>query len=195
MLSLCADSSGSALSFSLADIEAHRLIKTVEQPSAKGSDGVFFPVLADFLKNAHILPQEIDRWIAVVGPGSFTGIRICISGLAAVTMALGKELYGLSALDAAALLTSLEKVSVAARLRLDEYACRDYDFKNGHSEVYLTGKIGGLISVNNGADSAYTNLSAAVAKQGCKEFLREPEPLYVLPSQAEINFDKKSFHR
>jgi tRNA A37 threonylcarbamoyladenosine modification protein TsaB len=195
MLCLCADSSGSVLSFSLADVEAHRLLYTVELPSAKGSDGVFFPLLEDFLKKAGTSPQKIDRWAAIVGPGSFTGIRICLSGLSAVTAALGKRLEGLSALDAAALLSGLEKVSVAARLRLDEYARRDYDFKKGHSDIYLCGDTEGALTVNNGAASAYTNLSSAIAEAGCELFLREPEPLYVIPSQAEINFDKKSFHR
>jgi tRNA A37 threonylcarbamoyladenosine modification protein TsaB len=195
MLCLCADSSGATLSFSLADTEAHRLLYTVEMPSAKGSDGVFFPVLADFLRDAGLSPQKIDRWVAIVGPGSFTGIRICLSGLSAVTAALGKKLEGLSALDAAAILSGLEKVSVAARLRLDEYARRDYDFKKGHSDIYLSCITEGALAVNNGAESAYTNLSSAIAAAGCEYFLRQPEPLYVVPSQAEINFDKKSFHR
>jgi tRNA A37 threonylcarbamoyladenosine modification protein TsaB len=195
MLCLCADSSGSNLSFSLADFEAHKLLNTVELPSAKGSDGIFFPVLTDFLKGAKVESSEIDRWVAVVGPGSFTGIRICIAGLLAVTTVLGKELDGLSALDAAALLTNFEKVSIAARLRLDEYACRDYDFKNGHSEIYLSRKKDNFIYINNGQSSAYTNLTLAIAEARCGQFLIKPQPLYIVPSQAEINFDKKSFYR
>jgi tRNA A37 threonylcarbamoyladenosine modification protein TsaB len=195
MLSLCADSSGAAISFTLADMRAHRMIKTFAQPSAKGSDGIFFPLLKTFLDNAQVTPKEIDHWVAVVGPGSFTGIRICIAGISAVTAALGKKMDGLSSLDAAAVLSGLEKVSVAARLRLDEYACRDYDFKNGHSEVYLSGGGNGFLTVNDGASSVFTSLSEAIAAEGCERFLREAEPLYITPSQAEINFDKKSFHR
>ncbi|MDR2104625.1 MAG: hypothetical protein LBP51_02600, partial [Deferribacteraceae bacterium] len=101
----------------------------------------------------------------------------------------------LSSLDAAALLTNLEKVTVAARLRLDEYACKDYDFINGHSEVYLSRKKEGFFIINDWQSSAHTNITTAAADARCAGFFTEPHPLYAGPSQAEINFDKKSFHR
>lgn len=204
MLFLCADSSGSSICFTLSSHEnnVREIISTVQIHTGGKNSELFFPELARFLAGvvmpdgSKITASDIDTWIAVTGPGSFTGIRICLAGLTAVSIAYGKPLRGISSLDAAALLSGKERINVAARLRMKEYASKRFDFISGvHSGIVvenLHSMQDDYIFINDGHSDI--NLTLALADDRFDIFLTDAAPIYVKRSEAEINFDKKCFN-
>ncbi len=51
------------------------------------------------LSEAYLAPEDCDCFVAVTGPGSFTGIRIGISCVKGFAVALGKKAAGVTAFD------------------------------------------------------------------------------------------------
>jgi myo-inositol-hexaphosphate 3-phosphohydrolase len=79
------------------------------------------------------------------------------------------------------------------KLRGKVYGYRHYDFKNNEFSEYLTGKIENLEEyyiINSGGE--WIDLAKAVTSDKFELFIRDYSPMYMRPSEAEINFDKKS---
>ncbi|MDR2870772.1 MAG: tRNA (adenosine(37)-N6)-threonylcarbamoyltransferase complex dimerization subunit type 1 TsaB [Deferribacteraceae bacterium] len=195
MLTLCADTSGATLSFTLMENASEILSKSWTE-SAKGRmNELFFSCLQGFLAEAGARPMDIDRWVSIVGPGSFTGIRIGVAAVSGIAIGLQKEHVGLSALDAAALLSSEDEIAVAAAIRMNEYALRRYNFKTDlHSDIelqLLEPPQAGIIFVNGKKNSiGYDCLTRAILDPRVDAFFGDAAPVYVKRSEAEINFDK-----
>ena len=193
MLIFCADSSGTSLSFCLAveESDVRVLLGTVSYPAQGRMSDFFFSVMEQFLLANNRTVHDIDKWVVITGPGSFTGIRIGMAGISGICAALGKPLYGISALDAAALLSGKMNVVTAARLKFDEYALRSYDFI---SSKYSVLSIARSNELPEGAIMAGINMNLAesIADVRSERFIGEAAPLYSKRSEAEINFDKKS---
>jgi tRNA A37 threonylcarbamoyladenosine modification protein TsaB len=167
--------------------------------SGRASD-IFVPTLERFLDANGVKAADIGRWVAITGPGSFTGVRVCIATLTAISLALDKILTGLTALDAAAIIANTDELTVACPLRINEYAVKEFHFTTGlHSIIHVISNIESRLKpdiiINNAAKTTkgFTNLTKAIAFD-CRSFLHTCEPVYVSPSQAEVNFDKKG-HR
>ncbi len=60
------------------------------------------PMIDDLLKNTKWSLDEMDAFAVSAGPGSFTGIRIGISVIKGMAMALDKPCFGVSTLEALA---------------------------------------------------------------------------------------------
>ena len=60
------------------------------------------PMVEDMLKNCRLSLNEIDAFAVAAGPGSFTGLRIGISAVKAISFAGGKPAAGVSTLLALA---------------------------------------------------------------------------------------------
>lgn len=60
------------------------------------------PMVDQALSAAGLRPQDIDRFAAVVGPGSFTGVRIGVCSVKALAHATGKPCVAVDALEALA---------------------------------------------------------------------------------------------
>ncbi len=60
------------------------------------------PMVDDALNASSMSASDIDLFAAVVGPGSFTGVRIGVSTVKALAHALKKPLIGIDALEALA---------------------------------------------------------------------------------------------
>lgn len=60
---------------------------------------VLMDEIDDICRRAHILPRECDFFGVVVGPGSFTGIRIGISTVKGLCLACGKPAVAVTSLD------------------------------------------------------------------------------------------------
>ncbi|MGA1845887.1 tRNA (adenosine(37)-N6)-threonylcarbamoyltransferase complex dimerization subunit type 1 TsaB [Deferribacter abyssi] len=151
--------------------------------------------IIDFaFKTLKIDNSEIDEYYVVVGPGSFTGVRIGVSTALGLSLATGKQLYGITSLDAAALIlnkyTKQVKISVATKLRLNEYAYREYDFKMNKYSDYLIVKKDEISSNTYILGDYYINVTRCYDHSLFKDFIRGYEPFYMRKSQAEINFDK-----
>ena len=57
------------------------------------------PEVRRLLDNAGVSPKEIDLFVAGVGPGSFTGLRIGLAAAKGLARAAGKPLVGAPSLD------------------------------------------------------------------------------------------------
>lgn len=60
------------------------------------------PMIEDMLGRVGVDISEIDLFVAVTGPGSFTGIRIGVTTIKALAMALDKKIVGVNTLEAMA---------------------------------------------------------------------------------------------
>ncbi|AGJ99348.1 Putative glycoprotease [Wolbachia endosymbiont of Drosophila simulans wNo] len=80
----------------------------VERNSANNSHAEsFFQILSTLFSKYNYNYDKIDHLVVVVGPGSFTGIRVGISAAQGINLATNKPLYGVSALEAQAYAISL----------------------------------------------------------------------------------------
>jgi tRNA threonylcarbamoyl adenosine modification protein YeaZ len=195
MKSILVDTSGDFISFTI--IENNSLVGTFSVKNNKRMNESLLPHLDFFLNSIKTDISDINNFNIVVGPGSFTGLRIGISTMLGLTSGIGKKLYGITSLDAAALCLKDKKFSVACKLRLKEYAVRDYDFSlNKHSEYYYSveNKLPEDTFIINGKNPAALtlNLSLAIMNEYFGSFLINWLPFYMQKSEAEIQFDKKS---
>jgi tRNA threonylcarbamoyladenosine biosynthesis protein TsaB len=80
----------------------------VEHNSASNNHAESFFQILDTLFNKHNYNYDkIDHLAVVVGPGSFTGIRVGISAAKGMSLAINKPLYGVNALEVQAYVISL----------------------------------------------------------------------------------------
>lgn len=57
------------------------------------------PMLEDCLQAVGMTPEELDAFVCVAGPGSFTGVRIGVCTVKGLAQALGKPCAGVNTLD------------------------------------------------------------------------------------------------
>lgn len=57
------------------------------------------PAIQELLEEVDIAPQELDRIIVAMGPGSYTGVRIGVTVAKTLAWTLNKELVGVSSLE------------------------------------------------------------------------------------------------
>ncbi|NSM56252.1 tRNA (adenosine(37)-N6)-threonylcarbamoyltransferase complex dimerization subunit type 1 TsaB [Wolbachia endosymbiont of Atemnus politus] len=67
----------------------------------------FFQILDTLFSKYNYNYDRIDHLVVVVGPGSFTGIRVGISAARGINLATNKPLYGVNALEVQAYAISL----------------------------------------------------------------------------------------
>lgn len=65
-----------------------------------GHSQVLMPNLLNVLKEANITFNEIDVIRTIIGPGSFTGLRVCIAAAQGMGMALNKPVTGIDTFTA-----------------------------------------------------------------------------------------------
>jgi tRNA threonylcarbamoyl adenosine modification protein YeaZ len=62
------------------------------------SSGSIVPAILSLLQNQGLSLKQLDRFIAGIGPGSFTGIRVAVSIQQSLAFAMGRPWYGCSSL-------------------------------------------------------------------------------------------------
>lgn len=97
---LCFDTSGNTATCALC--ENGKIIASAGGNAKLRHSSVMLPLAEDILKNAGLKPADMDVFAAVVGPGSFTGIRVAVSAAKGFGWSLGKPCAGISSLEAAA---------------------------------------------------------------------------------------------
>ena len=61
------------------------------------------PLIDEVLKDASLTLKDIDLYSCVLGPGSFTGVRIAIATIKALAKVTNKEIFGITSLKLLAL--------------------------------------------------------------------------------------------
>lgn len=98
MKTLFVDTSRKSLSIALADNDELLFISNVESYS-KHSNYLMNEV-KKVLSKFSLIPSDIDNFIVLNGPGSFTGIRVGVTVCKTLAWALHKKLYQLNNLEA-----------------------------------------------------------------------------------------------
>lgn len=89
----------------IASLALYRDSRVLASRSLQSGDGyahVIFAAIERFLHEAGVRLEEIDCFASASGPGSFTGVRVCLSVVKGLAMALDKPAVGVSNLKALA---------------------------------------------------------------------------------------------
>jgi tRNA threonylcarbamoyladenosine biosynthesis protein TsaB len=98
MITLAVDTSGTAASAAILEDEDTRAEFFVH--TGRNHAEVLVPAIERVLVSGGIKKEQLDLFAVVVGPGSFTGLRVGVSTVKGLAFALRKPVVGVSALDA-----------------------------------------------------------------------------------------------
>ncbi len=74
--------------------------------------------------------ENIDHFAVDIGPGSFTGIRIGLSAILGICLAQGKEMLGISSLEALAYKSGKNKVHTVLNAGRNELYSQEFEINN-----------------------------------------------------------------
>ena len=116
MLLLSIDTSGKLGGLTLADGN-QKSLRVIESAPIEGGtfSSQLVPTLAALLQRHGFVASELDGFVAVSGPGSFTGLRVGLSAIKGLAEVLGKPIATVSVLEALAV-SSGQQGRVAAAL-------------------------------------------------------------------------------
>lgn len=99
MLVLAIDTSGPACD--VAILENERILVEAREEMTRGQDARLPVLVSDLLYKAGRSLAKVDRFAVVTGPGSFTGVRVGISFMRGLALALKVPCIGVTSLEAA----------------------------------------------------------------------------------------------
>ena len=115
MLILAADTSSNAGSIALADAPAEGPLRViverswdlagrgkVKRPGAPNHSDRIVPEIDEVLRSSGVAWSQLGGLACAIGPGSFTGLRVALSALKGIALALDLPLAGVSTLEALA---------------------------------------------------------------------------------------------
>jgi tRNA threonylcarbamoyl adenosine modification protein YeaZ len=102
MIVLALDTAGVDCSAALYDTGADRLLSAVVEPIGKGHAERLMAVIDEALAHAGVPLAVVEKLAVVVGPGSFTGIRVGVAAARGLALALGVPCVGVTTLEALA---------------------------------------------------------------------------------------------
>ena len=85
------------------------------------------PEMENLLEKANLTLSEIDVFVAVTGPGSFTGIRIGVSTIKALAYSVNKKVLNVTSFDTLAYNTCSERVLAVIDAKHDNYYACGYE--------------------------------------------------------------------
>lgn len=179
--------------FSIALVKNGEMFSYTKEIGKSGHSATLMPSVKAMLDEHEVDVNDIDVIGVVVGPGSFTGIRIGVSAMTALAFATGAKRIAITAFE------------LIAYNRRDCIAGVDA----GHGNLYLAecqnGKVVKQSFVENGQNDSLdaakidfeplasvdeTLAKVAIQKANGKEFVNVFEPFYMRKSQAEREKDE-----
>ena len=98
MLTLVLDTSGDLCSLLLA--RGENLLWSFEHPQIRAHDRALLPMIQEAFSQTQMSIKDLGRVICVVGPGSFTGLRIGIAAAQGLCLATKAQGIGVTAFEA-----------------------------------------------------------------------------------------------
>ncbi|EUC00458.1 universal protein YeaZ [Rhizobium sp. CF080] len=102
MIVLAIDTAGVDCSAALYDSAAGKVLSAVTETIGKGHAERLMAVIDEALTAASFPLKSVERIAVVIGPGSFTGIRVGVAAARGLGLALGVESVGVTTLEALA---------------------------------------------------------------------------------------------
>jgi tRNA threonylcarbamoyl adenosine modification protein YeaZ len=102
MIVLAIDTAGVDCSAALYDSAAGKVLSDVTETIGKGHAERLMAVIDEALAAANLPLKAVERVAVVIGPGSFTGIRVGVAAARGLGLALGIESVGVTTLEALA---------------------------------------------------------------------------------------------
>lgn len=81
-------------------VDGARVVAHVSEPMTQGHDARLAPIVDQVMRAAGVQFVELDRVAVIVGPGSFTGVRVGVAFARALGMTLSAPTIGVSSLEA-----------------------------------------------------------------------------------------------
>ncbi len=167
---------------------------------AKKHNSLILPMIDKLLDKAGIKIGEVDCFAAVVGPGSFTGIRIGVSTVNALAFARNKNCVAINALEELAYSCTDKEFYTAIDCR---HNCYYYGkFNGGFDNMVSMGEISAteLDEVNCRVikkilPSDPNALIEIVKSKVAKGEIGALVPLYLKKSQAEREYEAKNMDK
>ncbi len=95
----------------------------------RGQDALLLPMIVDCLSQAGVAFDALDRIAATRGPGSFTGVRVCLAAARGLGMALNKPVLGINRFDLYRGMDDSGDALVVIQSKRAELFCRFYPVK------------------------------------------------------------------
>lgn len=96
------DTSGSVAAVALYDTEQDLFLSQQSLYTKKTHSQVILPLVERTLQDCGLTAADLDGIAVAVGPGSYTGLRIGVAAVKAMTFALQLPCFGISTLEALA---------------------------------------------------------------------------------------------
>lgn len=100
MITLAVDTSAGDCAACVYDSSGRGEIGRSVERIGRGHAERLFPVIAHALQEAGVVYSDLQRLGVCIGPGSFTGLRVGVSAMRGLSLALGIPLVGVTAFDA-----------------------------------------------------------------------------------------------
>lgn len=173
-----------------------KIFYQIGQVESKKHNSQILPMIDEVLKEAKISLSEVDYLACVVGPGSFTGIRIGVSSVNALAFALSKKCVAITALEELAFGIKDKDFYCAIDCRHDNfyYARFSSDFtavvEMGETTLQELENKDKVIFKSKESDP-YALIEIAKHKIKSEKF-EKLAPLYLKKSQAEREYESKN---
>lgn len=193
---LAIDTSGARLT--VVAVNGENTVKYTGDECAQKHSVELMPRIGDVLARAHMRADECDFFACVVGPGSFTGIRIGISTVKGLCLALDKPALAITSFETLAYAETGKRLALVGAGHGNFYACGYGDGGEELAPAFLSGEETEAL-VKRGyrpvcADGSYSEAANADVAEGliraAKDkskagFSGELKALYLRKSSAE----------
>jgi len=118
---------------SLAILRDDRIIAQINLDVGRQLSSLLIPTIKDILKKSNLSLEKLNGFAVGIGPGSFTGLRIGITTIKALALALNKPIVGISSLDIIAKNISVASTQICPIIdakRDNVFSCI-YECRNG----------------------------------------------------------------
>lgn len=195
---LVIDATSDMMCIALTDGE--KTFSFVSNKGSKKHNSLIMPAIDETLKKSGLKIDEIDVFGCVVGPGSFTGIRIGVATVKALAFATGKKCVSITTFEELAYGENDSQVTVAIDCRHNSYYAAKFEnsslnpvFVGELSEEELS-KQNCKVIKKSGASNPDKLIAIAKMKIQANEF-SELVPYYLKKSQAEREYDAKNMDK
>ncbi|HKL94495.1 MAG TPA: tRNA (adenosine(37)-N6)-threonylcarbamoyltransferase complex dimerization subunit type 1 TsaB [Clostridia bacterium] len=159
----------------------------------KGHSSSLLPYIDEVMSEANIMPNELDAVAAVVGAGSFTGIRIGVATMNAIGFATGAKRISINSFELLSYNQNSKVLCTVPALHDNIFGALYDNGKEIEMGFYSKDELPNcenLIRQEDFDDFANALSSVAKIKFGKGEFVNQIRPLYLRKSQAERAIDE-----